>query len=475
MAATELQHVRPRIGKTERMRRLTLLLALLTTAISGGVLAGSATAASPYSAPKLGHVFVIVLENENADDTFGPDAPAYLRQTLVSKGAYVPNYYGTGHFSLDNYISMISGQAPNPQTQADCNMFNDFQPGTPAIDGQVVGTGCVYPSSVKTVADQLDSAGKDWGGYMEDMANGAPAAPVACRHPAIGAQDDTQAAEDGDQYATRHNPFMYFHSIIDDNASCSAHVVDYTKLAGDLKSEKKTPAFSFITPNLCHDGHDQPCVNGEPGGLVSMNDFLQKAVPPILSSPAYQDRGLLIVTFDEAEAGGASADSSACCNEQSGPNTVNPGFLNPGPGGGRVGAVMMSPCIKPGTVSMMPYNHYSFLRSVEDAFGLDHLGYAGQDGLAPFGSDIYTQGDCGEAMKLKVKPKHPSAGGKLKAKVKSQLDRCRAGVKVKAPGDSAKTNAKGKATLKPKIGAKPVTVKASKKGCLTAKVKLTPR
>ena len=35
--------------------------------------------------------------------------------------------------------------------------------------------------------------------------------------------------------------------------------------------------------------------------------------------------------------------------------------------------------IKPGTVSTTPYNHYSTLRLVEDLFGLEHLGYAGQN------------------------------------------------------------------------------------------------
>lgn len=459
------------------MRRPLHLSALLLTAISASALAGPALAAESGSPPKLGHVFVIVLENENADATFGPGAPTYLSQTLVSKGAYVPDYYATGHFSLDNYISMISGQAPNLQTQGDCQFFTDFLPGTSAPDGQVVGSGCVYPDSVRTIADQLQSRGMDWGGYMEDMAAKAPAEPATCRHPAIGARDDTQSAEVGDQYATRHNPFMYFHSIIDEQASCDAHVVDYEELAGDLKSGKDTPEFSFITPNLCHDGHDEPCVDGEPGGLVSANDFLRRAVPPILSSQAFQDRGLLIVTFDEAEAQGSEGDSSACCNEQPGPNTTNPGFITPGPGGGRVGAVMLSPCIKPGTISMMPYNHYSFLRSVEDGFGLGHLGYAGQDGLAPFGSDVYTQGDCGETMKLTVKPKSPAAGEaqKLRAKVKSQLRRCRKGVRVKAPGDRARTNAKGKAELRARIGEGPVTVTASKRGCLGAKVKLNPR
>jgi hypothetical protein len=68
---------------------------------------------------------------------------------------------------------------------------------------------------------------------------------------------------------------------------------------------------------------------------------------------------------------------------------LGPGVL--GPGGGRIGAVLVSPLIKPGTVSMTPYNHYALLRSIEDAFGLAHLGYAGRPDLKPFGADVYTQ------------------------------------------------------------------------------------
>ncbi|MEO7198393.1 MAG: alkaline phosphatase family protein [Solirubrobacterales bacterium] len=454
------------------MRRLLPLLALLAVL----VLAPPAGASEQSSPPKLGHVFVIVLENENAADTFGPDAPAYLAKTLPSMGAYVPNYYATGHLSLDNYISMVSGQAPNIQTQADCIFYTDFFPGIPVADGQVLGSGCVYPSSVQTIADQLETAGLDWAGYMEDMAAKAPAEPATCRHPAIGARDDTQSAEVGDQYATRHNPFMYFHSIIDDQASCDAHVVDYTQLAGDLKRVEDTPAFSFITPNLCHDGHDEPCINGEPGGLESANQFLEQAVPPILDSPAFERRGLLVITFDEAEATGATADSSACCNEQPGPNTPSPGGLTVGPGGGKIGAVMISPCIRPGTTSDIPYNHYSFLRSIEDGFGLSHLGYAGQDRLTPFGADIYSRADCSEKARLKVKPKHPRRGEKqlVRFRVKSGLDRCREGVQINFAGKRAKTDARGRAKLRARINVAR-TAKASKEGCLPAKARVRPR
>ena len=62
-----------------------------------------------------------------------------------------------------------------------------------------------------------------------------------------------------------------------------------------------------------------------------------------------------------------------------------------GPGGGRVGAVVLSKYIKPGTVSNHPYNHYSQLRSFEDLFGLIAPGDAQQPQVHSFGADVYTR------------------------------------------------------------------------------------
>jgi hypothetical protein len=108
-------------------------------------------------------------------------------------------------------------------------------------------------------------------------------------------------------------------------------------------------------------------------------------VPKIIESPGFKDDGLLVVSFDEAE-----HDASACCNERAA-NTPNAGGDTPGPGGGKIGAVLISPFIKPGTVDSTPYNHYSFLRTTEDLFGLAHLAYAGVDGLVPIGDKTFNQ------------------------------------------------------------------------------------
>jgi len=248
----------------------------------------------------------------------------------------------------------------------------------------VSGNGCVYPASVTTIANQLTAAGLSWRGYMEDMGNTTSRESSTCGHPVIGSADNTEAATASDMYATRHDPFMYFHSIIDHQAQCDANVIPLTGLANDLQSASTTANLTYITPNLCDDGHDSPCADGRPGGLVSADAFLRKVVPEITSAPAYQQDGMLIITFDESDGG----DNSACCNEPTGPNTTAPGMH--GPGGGRVGAVILSPFVAPGTVSNTPYNHYSLLGSLEDIFGLSRLGYAGQGGLVTFGADIYT-------------------------------------------------------------------------------------
>lgn len=335
--------------------------------------------------PRIRHVFVIVLENQSFQTTFSGASPApYLADTLTRAGAFLRQYYGTGHSSLDNYIAMISGIAPDPATQGDCDQYEEFTQTGTAPDGQPIGSGCIYPAHIQTVANQLTARHLTWKAYMEDMGNDPAREASTCGHPAIGTPDMTERATPTDQYATKHNPFVYFHSIID-SASCRRNVVPVTRLTVDLRSASSTPSFSFISPSLCHDGHDRPCRNGEPGGLVSADKFLAHWVPLITRSPAFRDGGLLIVTFDEA----TSADASDCCREPTGPNTSSPGTH--GPGGGRTGAVLLSPFIKPETLSDVPYNHYSMLRSIEDIFGLKHLGYAGQRGLASFGPDVFAR------------------------------------------------------------------------------------
>ncbi|HEY9126863.1 MAG TPA: alkaline phosphatase family protein [Acidobacteriaceae bacterium] len=403
---------------------------VLAVGVAAAILIGcSDSSSSPAKTPvssiangKIRHVWVITLENENYTTTFASNTKSpYLAQTLTAQGALLQQYFGTGHVSLDNYIAMMSGQAGTPQTIADCQTYQDYKLTGTTSDGQAEGTGCVYPATVKTLADQLTAANFTWRGYMGDMGNDPARESATCGHPTINTADLTQVAEapsaavpNGDQYATRHNPFMYFHSITD-SPYCATNVVNLdAHLQSDLGSAATTPNFSFITPSLCDDGHDAPCVTGAPGGLTSADAFLKKWIPIITSSPAYQADGLIIINFDESGAASTTVDAKGninviesgdtCCGQQPGPNLgaypMSESFPYKGGnynltyqnfGGDRTGAVLLSPFIKAGTVSTTPYNHYSLLKTLEDIFVLQpYLGYAGQSGLQSMGSDIFT-------------------------------------------------------------------------------------
>jgi hypothetical protein len=386
------------VAMPERRRPLARIwIALAMAACSLAIGSSSAGAVTP---PKVRHVFVIVLENEGYAATFGnPAADPYLAQTLPSQGALLESYYATGHASNDNYVSLVSGQPPNAQNQADCPKFDNFTGAIMLSSGVETGTGCVYPAEVPTIGTQLSAKKLTWKAYMEDMGNDSNRESAACGHPALEATDETQKAEAGDGYATRHDPFVYFHSVIDQQANCDRHVVALgsptgampaaalkgeTGLATDLGTLTKTPRFSFITPNLCNDGHDYPCTN-QPSGASALADidaFLETWVPKITSSQAYRENGLLEIVFDEA----ANSETEACCGEMPGPGSPSPGIT--GPGGGRVGAVLLSPFIKPGTVSTTPYNHYSSLASWETLLGLPKLADA-KTVPTSFGSDVF--------------------------------------------------------------------------------------
>jgi hypothetical protein len=437
-----------------------------------------AAAAEEPAPPHIKHLFVIVLENADFEKSFGKNPPSpYLGKTLPDAGVLVSNYFGIGHESLDNYLAMISGQPPNPATQADCLFYSEMAPGTLNGEGIAIGLGCVYPPAVKTVANQLEDSGRTWHGYMQDMAASVGSGqPSTCRHPTVNSPDGTIGGRANDQYAARHDPFVYFHSIIDSPA-CQRNVVDLGVLPGDLRRAETTPAYSFISPDLCADGHDATCADGtSPGGYAGVDAFLKEWVPLIEASPAYQDRGMILVTFDESENGAQS-----CCGEANGPNTPNNGGLTKGSGGGKVGAVMVSPCIESGTVSDSDYNHYSMLRWVEDNFGLGHLANAAPAGVGSFGADVLSRPGCDQATKLKARPRTAPAGRRttFHFRLLADLPLCRRGATIRFAGRRVKTNLKGIARLRVALrGRRQRTAKATPAMICRparAKVKVTPR
>jgi hypothetical protein len=131
-------------------------------------------------------------------------------------------------------------------------------------------------------------------------------------------------------YALKHNPFAYY------GGGCPENVVTLDALDADLAGE--TPTFVWITPGLCHDGHD--CALSEVG------PWLEALVGRIVESPAWRDRGILFVVWDE--------------------------------GDGRSDVVPLIVASPDGVAARVDvgYDHYSLLAAIEDRFGLPRLGAA---------------------------------------------------------------------------------------------------
>jgi hypothetical protein len=351
----------------------------------------SSSRAPAAKLPAIKHVFVIMLSDEPYAAVFGPASSAhYLSQTLERRGELLVRYYAVAHEQLANGIALLSGQGPTAETAANCPTYADVAPARSGAGEQLLGNGCVYPASTKTLAGQLSARHLTWRAYVEGM-DEAGSQAGACGHPALGQADPTAAqGSSGGPYATFSNPFVYFHSVID-SPSCAANDVGLDRLKGDLASAKRTPSLSYIVPDRCHDGNPTPCAAGAPAGLVPADGFLKRVVPEITGSKAYRESGLLAITVDEAPSSGEFADSSSCCGQPRFPNMpALAGGLSPR-GGGTVGALLLSPfLLKSGSTGQEPYDHFSLLRTIEDLFSLKHLGYAGLSGVRPFEAAMFS-------------------------------------------------------------------------------------
>jgi hypothetical protein len=338
-----------------QMRRaLTVALGALAVSFTS-VAAATPAATALEGVPRVDHVVVLVLENESYSATWSPGSAAKYLNSLAKVGAFVPNYFATGHVSLDNYIAMTSGVA-GPQiapTYTDClglNLWTCTQNVSAA-------------AATGSIADQVEQAGLTWKQYSD----GTTAPCVHADYSSTAAADayqgngKTSGPGAGKDYADRHNAFLYYSNVVGDGARCDAHLRPFTDLSADLAAGT-VPSYSFITPDTCNDGHDAPCADGRPGGLASADAFLAAQVPALVNWLRAHN-GVLFVTFDE---GGAN-DTAGCCT--GGPGGMA-GF------GGQVGMVVLGSPVAAGTTATK-YDHASLLRTTEDLLGIStHLNNA---------------------------------------------------------------------------------------------------
>ena len=181
-----------------------------------------------------------------------------------------------------------------------------------------------------SLPELIAASGRTWRTYQEAM-------PEPCF---LGNQGD---------YFQKHNPFVYFDSIRKDQSGCERNVVPLTALETDIAAGS-LPNFIFITPNVCNDSHDCPLDVAD----AWLKDILETLTPAL---DVTGGNFLIVITFDEAQ------------------KPSIPGRLFER-GGGRVSTILYSPLVKTRFQDPTRYNHYSLLKTISAAWGLQYLGHA---------------------------------------------------------------------------------------------------
>lgn len=247
------------------------------------------------------HVIWIWMENRSYGEVLGAGGGARHLASFAKRCGTATNYDAITHPSLPNYIAATSGSTHG--------ITSDCDPSSCPVSGS-------------SLYGQLGARGKPgWAAYAESMAR-------RCDHASYG------------RYAARHNPAVYYRALA---ASCRRHDLAMGGSSGRFArhlAAGRLPGFTFLTPNLCDDGHD--CATSTADGWLGY--WLKR----ITTSRLYQaGRTVVFVTWDEGETSS-----------------------------NQVATVVIGPSVAPGTRSHRHFTHYSLLRTTEDLLHVSHLGAA---------------------------------------------------------------------------------------------------
>jgi hypothetical protein len=298
------------------------------------------------------HIVEIMMENTSYNTIIGnPDAPNI--NALANNYGLATNYFGVTHPSEPNYVANIGGSYFGIQ---DDNQFY-CTPAMSATDPHCTGTTVNHTVSDPSLADQLTAAGKTWKGYFQSLPPTPPAGQLVTTGPnANGPYTFKYPSNSNALYASKHNPFVNFAGTQNEIAK----MVPDTQLATDL-SKNALPNFSLVVPDQCHDMHG---TGGCSPDLIAAGDsYVGTLVHQIMRSNAWQNgNNAIVVTWDEDDFSDSGLPGTGCCGSD--------------PGGGHVATIVITNQGENHVVDGTAYNHYSLLRSFEQAFGLSCLANA---------------------------------------------------------------------------------------------------
>jgi phosphatidylinositol-3-phosphatase len=240
------------------------------------------------------HVVWVVMENHSYEQIIGNTSSAPYINSLAQQYGSATNMQAESHPSLPNYVAMTSGS-----TQG---ITDDMPPAS-------------HPLSVENIFHQLP------GGRSRSLEESMPSSCYKTN---------------SSPYVVRHNPEAYYTNL---GSDCASYDVPLGT-GPDLSA-----AFTFITPNVCHDMHSNSCP-GSADTILQGDQWLQGFVPKLLATPQYQAGNTVIfITWDE------------------------------GSGSNHIPTLVISPTTSR-VQSSTAFTHYSMLRTTEEILGVPLIGGA---------------------------------------------------------------------------------------------------
>ncbi len=298
-------------------------------AVCVAVIAALGVSAPPAQATST-KVMWIVMENRSYAGVVGQSTAApYINGTLLPFGGNATNMHSESHPSLPNYIAMTTG----------------------TTGGIADDSGPLYhPRNGPSIFSQVDPS---WKAYQEVM-------------PSICYRKNT-AFSGGTSYVVRHNPATYMVAPPINAPGSDCNVNDQpsgTETLGNLAADLTAgslPAFSFVTPGLCHDMHAAPTGQScnPPNAVTAGDQWLSRWMPQVFDSPDYLSGALAVfLTWDEGR-GGAHIKGMDC---------LSAAYLDDP--GCHIPTLVFSTGTQPGTSSGTYFTHYSMLRTTEEILGV---------------------------------------------------------------------------------------------------------
>jgi phospholipase C len=347
------------------MFRKTVLVLVALAGLGGATGARSqAMTEADRAVPRYAHIIVIYEENKNYAQILDP-AMAPNIAALAQTYGNATQFFGEVHPSEANYVALLGGDTFG--IHDDDAFFCHAGVVDPFCAGSSAPGYVDHTLTARNLGQQLQAAGLTWKGYYEDLpAPGSLA--VTASDPAFNDQTRKTAL-----YASKHSGFINFAAVQHDPRRAEL-MVDFHQLDADLKSNH-LPNFAMVVPNQCNEMHGlhgpnlpAGCDGSDVAALIRRGDQVAGDLVKRIQATAQwrsAENVAIVITFDE----GSGKTREGCC-------AVTPDAAS-NFGGGHIPTIVITNHGPRGVQDATPYNHYSLLRTVEDAFGVsEHLGHA---------------------------------------------------------------------------------------------------